>query len=421
MVCNDILELVDRVAAAPIDGSRAALSDGFARARRLRSWVEAQEIRLAAIAVSVASFPEKFIAEATGGSMRDATVLLARARVVGQLPGLATALAAGSISSEHLDVAVRRLQRLEPEVRHRLLLDAGGLAAGALRRTPEQYSSFIAERVRLVQRAVASDDGTDHLVAQQAMVGLSWRLASEGMHEWRLLLDPVAALAFDQLIAAQVEAMFHHRVPEGCPTNPLQRQAYLRAHALLALVTGGGARMGRPEIIVVVDARDGDAADSISDDAVEGDGADVDREPLVDWGLPVEVPQRVLLELFGRADVHTMIVRNGVVLHAPGALNLGRSTRLANAAQRRVLRGLYARCAVPGCATRFAHTKIHHVHWWRQGGFTDLDNLLPLCSQHHHLVHEGGWVLLLGPDRTLAITLPDGTVMSTGPPVRRAA
>ena len=407
-------ELVNRVASAPADGSRAALSEGLADVRRLRSWVEAHEIRLAALAVIESSFPEKFIAEATGCSMRDATVLVARSRVVEQLPGLAAALLAGTVSAEHLDVAIRRLQRLEPAVRDRLLLDAVGLAAGALRRTPEQYSSFLAERVRIVQRSLAGDDGMERLAAQQGMVGLSWRLASEGMHEWRLLLDPVAALAFDQLLAAQVEAMFHDRVPQGCPTNPLQRQAFLRAHALLALVNGGGARMGRPEIIVVLDARDGDAS---SDDAEAAAG----REPLVDWGLPVEVPQRVLRDLFGRADVHAVVVRHGVVLHAPGEMNLGRSTRLANRAQRRVLRGLYATCGVPGCRAPFAFTKIHHVRWWRNGGSTDLDNLLPLCSKHHHLVHEGGWMLELRPDRTLITSLPDGTVMSTGPPARRAA
>lgn len=416
MDCGGTLELVNRVASAPADCSRAALSEGFADVRRLRSWVEGQEIRLAELAVVESSFPEKFIAEATGGSMRDATVLLARARVVGQLPGLATALLAGTISAEHLDVAVRRLQRLEPAVRDRMLLDAVGLAAGALRRTPEQYSSFIAERVRIVQRSLAVDDGTDRLAAQQGMVGLSWRLASDGMHEWRLLLDPVAALEFDQLLAAQVEAMFHDRVPEGCPINPIQRQAYLRAHALFALVNGGGARMGRPEIIVVVDAREGGAGDC--DDVPDSPS---DPAPVVDWGLPVEVPQRVLMDLFGRADVHTVIVRNGVVLHAPGEMNLGRSTRLASAAQRRALRALYATCGVHGCGVRFAHTKIHHVHWWRNGGRTDLDNLLPLCARHHHLVHEGGWGLQLRADRTLIISLPDGTVMSTGPPVRRAA
>ncbi len=421
MTSGDIFELVRQVSCAPTDSSLPALAAGFAQLRQVRSWVEGQEVRLASVAVGASSFPEKFIADATGGSLRDATVLLARAAVVRQLPGLASLLSSGAATGAHLDVAVRRLQRLEPLVRDRVLLDAAGLAAGAAGRTPEQFSSFIAERVRLAQRALASDEGTDRLAAQEAMVGLSWRLAGEGMHEWRLLLDPVAALAFDQLIAGQVEAMFHDRVPSGCPTNPLQRQAYLRAHALLSLLTGGGARMARPEIIVVVDARDADAdADADADTDVEC-GLITEREPVVDWGLPVEVPHRVLLDLFGRADVHTVIVRNGVVLHAPGELNLGRSTRLANAAQRRVLRGLYATCAVPRCPARFAHTKIHHVHWWRNGGFTDLDNLLPLCSKHHHLVHEGGWALTLLADRTLTINLPDGTVMSTGPPMRRAA
>lgn len=56
------------------------------------------------------------------------------------------------------------------------------------------------------------------------------------------------------------------------------------------------------------------------------------RQPRVDWGLPVEIPWSVLVELFSDADVYPVIVRNGVVLYAPGELNLGRSTRLANRA-----------------------------------------------------------------------------------------
>jgi hypothetical protein len=39
-----------------------------------------------------------------------------------------------------------------------------------------------------------------------------------------------------------------------------------------------------------------------------------------------------------RVDVHPVIVRNGMILHAPGQLDLGRSTRLASPAQRRVVR-----------------------------------------------------------------------------------
>ncbi|MGB8861451.1 MAG: HNH endonuclease signature motif containing protein [Ilumatobacteraceae bacterium] len=432
MELGDVLELVRRVAAAPAQGSRAAVAAGVADARRLRSWVEAHEARLAAQVVSVASFPEKFIADAGGGSLRDASVVLARAAVAHEVPGLLPALSAGTVTGEHLDVVGGRLARLEGPVRERVLADAAGLGAGAVGRSPERYASFVRERVRLAERA----EGTDRLAAQQASVALSWRLAGEGMHEWRLLLDPMSAAVFDQQVSAQVEALFHDRVPEGCPANPLARQAFLRAHALLSLVSGGGARAGRPEVIVVVDARDADghgagpagvgpsgAGAGAVPGAVAGSAGDdrPDGEPMVDWGLPVEVPVRVLAELFGRADVHTVVVRNGIVLHAPGSLQLGRSTRLANRAQRRVLRGLYATCAVPGCAVRYDHTSIHHVRWWRHGGRTDLDNLLPLCSRHHHLVHEGGWLLSLLPDRTLTVSLPDGTVMSTGPPLRRAA
>jgi hypothetical protein len=76
---------------------------------------------------------------------------------------------------------------------------------------------------------------------------------------------------------------------------------------------------------------------------------------------------------------------------------------------------------IPGCAARFELCKIHHVHWWRHGGRTDLCNLLPICVKHHTLVHKHGWQLQLAADRTLTITHPDGTTMTTGPPRRRAA
>src|SRR5690606_15703558 len=107
----------------------------------------------------------------------------------------------------------------------------------------------------------------------------------------------------------------------------------LRALALASLVEGGvaGARPGRPEYVVVVDATRSDGAGG----------------PAVDWGLPVEIPHRVLIDMMGEGDVEAVVVRNGVVLHAPGALDLGRSTRLANRAQRRALRALYATCAIP--------------------------------------------------------------------------
>ena len=70
---------------------------------------------------------------------------------------------------------------------------------------------------------------------------------------------------------------------------------------------------------------------------------------------------------------------------------------------------------------RYGRTKLHHVQWWRHGGLTNLDNLLPVCEMHHQNIHHNGWKLTLTPDRTMTITLPDGTTMATGPPPRQAA
>jgi hypothetical protein len=47
--------------------------------------------------------------------------------------------------------------------------------------------------------------------------------------------------------------------------------------------------------------------------------------------------------------------------------------------------------------------------------------MLPLCDKHHHCVHDKGWRLRLGPNRELDVILPDGQVMSTGPPRQQAA
>ena len=110
------------------------------------------------------------------------------------------------------------------------------------------------------------------------------------------------------------------------------------------------------------------------------------------------------------------MLRNGVVVYAEGQLDLGRTTRLASRAQRRAMRALYPTCAVPGCGTPFQHTKLHHIDYWEHGGRTDFSNLLPLCVKHHHKVHDDGWRLHLHPDRTLTVTLPDETVLTTRPP-----
>ena len=71
-------------------------------------------------------------------------------------------------------------------------------------------------------------------------------------------------------------------------------------------------------------------------------------------------------------------------------LNIGRKTRTVSTAIHRALVARDKGCRFPGCHhTRFVDA--HHIEHWSNGGETSLDNLMLLCSQHHKLVHEGGF------------------------------
>jgi len=109
-----------------------------------------------------------------------------------------------------------------------------------------------------------------------------------------------------------------------------------------------------------------------------------------------------------------------VVLSGTGeVLDQGRSIRTANRQQRRALRAQHRTCAFPACSVGYDHCRIHHITWWRNLGNTDIDNLIPLCERHHHLVHEGGWGLSMTPDRTATWTRPDGHTHHTGTTINR--
>lgn len=89
-------------------------------------------------------------------------------------------------------------------------------------------------------------------------------------------------------------------------------------------------------------------------------------------------------------------------------LNTGRAFRLANDAQVNALMLMWrGQCAMPGCShTRFM--EMHHIHDWADGGASDLDNLLPLCSACHSLVTDGA-VTIRKELGDIHFVFPDGT------------
>jgi len=298
----------------------------------------------------------------------------------------------------------RATKALDDEQRNELLerLDHGLLDVAAAA-TIAEWRRRLAMEVKNIQR----DDGIDRLERQQRANSLRTWTDGEGMWCMSARLDPLTGVKLAARLDAAVNALFAEQTPATCPTDPIDKQRHLAALALAGLIEGVvvASRPGRPEFIVVIDSSQTDGAGG----------------PTVDWGLPVVIPHRVLADLMGDGDVHPVVVRNGVVLHAPGQLDLGRATRLANRAQRRALRALYETCAIPGCTVKFDRCKIHHVTWWRNGGRTDLDNMLPVCTHHHTKIHDADWQIELGHNRELSIRFPDGTIHTTGPPTRKVA
>jgi hypothetical protein len=70
-------------------------------------------------------------------------------------------------------------------------------------------------------------------------------------------------------------------------------------------------------------------------------------------------------------------------------LHVGRAHRSAPPRLRKALEVRDQHCAAPGCRIDPSRCEAHHVHEWERGGGTDLDNMVLLCTRHHHAVHDG--------------------------------
>ena len=103
-------------------------------------------------------------------------------------------------------------------------------------------------------------------------------------------------------------------------------------------------------------------------------------------------------------------------------IDVGRSKRVIQPAQRRALRIRDKTCRWPGCDRPASYTSGHHLVHWIKGGTTDLANLVLLCHRHHWMVHEGGWQLIKTEEEEfLAIPPPLGHHFARGPDYFRAA
>ncbi|MCU1394369.1 MAG: hypothetical protein JWM34_2797 [Ilumatobacteraceae bacterium] len=401
---------------------------------RGRSWLDSRHAlvtrHLQRLAESQPSIlPEADIAEAGHASRRDADQAARRAETLGAVPEMDEALATGAVSADHVDVLGRALKRVEDEdQRAALVADGERLAAIAGRTSPEQFD----RRLRQEINRLDPSEGEERLRRQRRASRLrSWTDPDTGMIQIRGEFDPESGVLLLGRLESTVDAMFHGGVPDTCPDGE-GRQDHLRALALIALVNG---RAG-----VTDPTADTGTADTAGDDCA---GADRQGD-IITAGDRVEIVVVIDLETLLNSPSKRSCVDNGfnadlpiesyrrwactagiipAVLDGDGvALDLGRTRRLATKHQRRALRAMYLWCAIPGCKVRSKHCEPHHLKFWDEDfGPTDLANLVPLCSRHHHCVHEGHWRLVMHPDRSLTITYPDGSIQTTGPPAEQWA
>jgi hypothetical protein len=162
-------------------------------------------------------------------------------------------------------------------------------------------------------------------------------------------------------------------------------------------------------------ARQADAMVSVASAYLSGKD-DQTRGSSDDYLVTVHVDQSALANGNGRSslpiesvkrlccDAHAVVIGeddNGE------PLNIGRKTRTVPTAIKRALQSRDKSCTFPGCHhTRFVDA--HHIKHWSAGGETSLDNLMLLCSQHHKLVHEGGFAIERDYQNRWFFKRPDG-------------
>jgi hypothetical protein len=90
-------------------------------------------------------------------------------------------------------------------------------------------------------------------------------------------------------------------------------------------------------------------------------------------------------------------------------LDVGTMRRTPTPAMRRALVERDGGCRWPGCDRPAGFCDAHHVvPWWPDRGPTNLENLVLLCSHHHHVTHAPGWSITFD-GATLTVDRPAGT------------
>ena len=378
----------------------AGLREAGRALARVRGWLEGVDAALTRRAEGLARSGggvdgRWFQREHGARSDRGARAAVERAELLAAVPELAAVVEDGTVGVAHVDAVARVVAKAPEAVRDQLLGSPTWLAGKAVSSTPEQLERSLEREIR----ALVQHDAASVLAAQRARSYLRHWIASDGMHHLHGELDPERGARVFAALGATLERLFHQGHPESNERAPSggPAQLALAADALVELCTTTRGAGPGSELVVLIDYE----TLTTGIDRIGGTCETSSGVP-----LPAATARKLLCE----ADILPVVLGgDGVPLDA------GRTRRLATKEQRRALRAMHRTCAWPGCTTRFERCHIHHTDPWGRHGPTDLEVLAPVCSHHHHQIHDLGWNLTLDEHRNVTIHAPDGRTIQHQP------
>ncbi len=405
----------------------AALVDDI---RRVRSFLDAVEMRSVRRLRQLqsegrAESPENLLANYGGRGGREARAAGERDELCNDAPEVEDALDKGAISGEVIDAIAAAAKGLPDDVRDEFLEHRDQLLERAQRVGLDTFRRECRELAKHLLRMSRRDE-VDELAAQVEASKLKrWVDRQTGMHHTHLELDPVRDAKLASVLRSRLAQL--RQAPNGRRATWQQLEVDAFLHAVVGDRVEGAAQPTSNSVEA------GERSSPCSCAAGARGSERVDRLPeitvLIDLAYLSGVADSGICETEGGVPLPVGTVRRlacdaeiiPTVLGGDGELlDHGRSRRTASRAQRRALRALHRTCAHPDCSVGYDWCRLHHIRWWwRDLGPTDVDNLIPLCERHHHLVHEGGWGLAMTPDRVATWTRPDGTVHHTGSTIDR--
>ena len=370
----------------PAESSAHQLRAALGEAGKLQCWLDARRgaiLRAIDAGSTDVLAASDALAQATGVSARAAKVEASLARQLGELTATAVALAAGQITREHASKIAALNRRSNKDRKAKLHSGEAGLIAAAASQTPEEFGKALANW----ERAESDDEGVSDEERRRRDRKLKLFGGDDNMTIIHGQLDPESAQtvtkAFDQIISEMWRAENRKTEEDHLPDTE-SKSGIRHADALVEMarralnITPEIGRKTRQSVGCLIDYQTLTVGPHDNTVCETGNGAPISpataRRIACDAGI---IP---------------------IVLSGTGQpLDVGRAKRLATGNQRIALRAVHATCAAKGCDMPFDWCEMHHIIDFEFFGPTDLENLVPLCSRHHHLIHDGGWNLIRDP------------------------